>query len=217
MSNLVIVLGESGTGKSSSMRDLLPGETFLVNTLSKPLPFRGYRSKYSKDKKNYLESESYPEILSYIKAINERRTEIKSIILDDFSFLMNNEFMSRFREAGFAKYADMARHVFDIMQACKELREDLYCFMMCHTERDHAGVLKPKSVGKMTSDYVGIAERASIVLHSRIIDGKYCFQTRHDGEHMSKTPMGMFSEMFIDNNLKDVRAQIEAYFNGGEE
>jgi hypothetical protein len=216
MSNLVIILGESGTGKSSSIRTLNPESTFLINPLSKPLPFRGYKSKYGLEKKNYLESESYSEISSYIKAINDRRPEITSIILDDFNFLMNNEFMVRCRETGFAKYTDMARHVFEIMQSCKDLRPDLYCFMMCHTERDHAGVLKPKTVGKMTADYVGIAERSSIVLHSRVVDGKYCFQTRHDGEHMSKTPMGMFNEMFIDNNLSEVRAEIESYFNEEE-
>lgn len=217
MSNLIVILGESGTGKSSSIRTLPNEETFIINVLNKPLPFRGYKKKYNSELSNYFETDSYQQIIKYILAINERRPEIKNIIIDDFSFLMNNEFMRRCKERGYDKFSDMGLNMFEIMELCKRLRPDLYCFMMCHTERDHAGLIKPRTVGKMTSDYVGIAERVSIVLHTQVIDGQYKFLTQFDGTCMAKSPMGMFSDMYIDNDLFHVKHCIEHYFNDDEE
>ena len=212
MSNIIVVLGESGTGKSTSFRNLDPKETFIINVLNKPLPFRGYKKHYNIESKNYLESDSYKEIMAYLKAINERRREIKNIIIDDFSFLMNNEFMRRCREVGYTKYSDMGLNMFEIMEQCKAFRSDLYCFIMCHTEKDHAGIIKPKTVGKMTADYVGIAERVSIVLHTFVSDGHYKFLTQFDGERLAKAPIDMFDSVLIDNDLFHVKQCIESYY-----
>ncbi len=213
MSNLIVILGESGTGKSTSMRHLKPEETFVINVLNKPLPFRGYKNIYNEDKSNYLESDNYAKIIAYLKAINERRPEIKTIIIDDFSFLMNNEFMRRCREKQFDKFTEMGANMFAIMEACKDFRSDLYCFLMCHTEKDHAGNIKPKTVGKMTGDYVGIAERVSIVLHTQIIDRQYKFLTQNDGVCMAKSPMGLFDDLYIENDLQFVKEKMNDYFN----
>jgi len=217
MSNIVVVLGESGTGKSTSLRNLNPEETFIFNVLNKPLPFRGYKKKYNKECNNFLETDDYKKIISYMSAINERRHDIKNIIIDDFSFLMNNEFMRRCREPGFAKYSDMGMNMFSIMDTFNGFRSDLYCFIMCHTEKDHAGIIKPKSVGKMTADYVGIAERVSVVLHTQVIDGQYRFLTQFDGVCLAKSPIGLFDELYMDNDLNVVKQKLEIYFNDDEQ
>ena len=217
MSNLIVILGESGTGKSTSIRNLNPEETFIINVLSKPLPIRGYTKKYNAEKKNFLESDSYQQIQSYMSAINERRPEIKTIIIDDFSFLMNNEFMRRCREPGYTKFTDMGVNMFDIMETSTHFRPDLMCFIMCHTEKDHAGIIKPKTVGKMTADYVGISERVSIVLHTQIIDGKYMFLTQNDSICTAKSPMDMFPSLYIDNDLQMVREAIDNYYKNEEQ
>ncbi len=213
MSNLIVVLGESGTGKSTSIRNLNPKETYVINVLNKPLPFRGYKKIYNEDNLNYLESDDYRKINQFLIAINERREDIKTIIIDDFSFLMNNEFMKRCREKSFDKFVEMASNMFNIMETCKTFRQDLFCFIMCHTEKDHAGIIKPKTVGKMTSDYVGISERVSIVLHSQIIDRQYKFLTQHDGTFGAKSPIDMFQDMYIDNDLAIIRETISEYYN----
>ena len=212
MSNLVVVLGESGTGKSTSMRNLNKDETVIINVLSKPLPFRGYKKHYNKDNKNYLESDQYSVILEWLDAINKKALHIKTIVIDDFSFLMNNEFMRRCRERGFDKFTEMGVNMFEILELCKSFRQDLYCYVMCHTEKDHAGIIKPKTVGKMTADYVGIAERVSIVLHTQIIDMQYKFLTQNDGTHVAKSPMDMFSNIHIDNDLAAIRNIIDDYY-----
>ncbi len=212
MSNLIVILGESGTGKSTSMRNLNPKETFIINVLSKPLPFKGYKKNYSFEKKNYFESDKTGEIITYLNAINERRPDIKTVIIDDYSFLMNNEFMRRAREKGYDKFTEMGCNAFEIMEFCKKQRPDLYCYIMCHTEKDHAGIIKPKTVGKMTGDYVGIAERVAIVFHTQVVDRQYKFLTQHDGISVAKTPQGMFDEMHIDNDLQAIRAIIDDYY-----
>jgi hypothetical protein len=213
MSNLIVVLGESGTGKSTSMRNLDPKETYVINVLSKPLPFRGYKKVYNEESLNFLESDDYRMINQYLIAINERRPDIKTVVIDDFSFLMNNEFMRRCREKTFDKFTEMASNMFTILETCKNFRTDLFCFIMCHTEKDHAGVIKPKTVGKMTADYVGISERVSIVLHSQIVDRQYKFLTQHDGTSVAKSPISMFEEMYIDNDLAVIRETISEYYN----
>lgn len=215
MSNLIVVLGESGTGKSTSFRNLNHEETFIINVLNKPLPFRGYKKLYNDSNKNYLESDRYGEILKYLQAINDRRPEIKTIVIDDFSFLMNNEFMRRCQERGYDKFTDMSLNVFDIFELCKTFRPDLYCYILCHTEKDHAGIIRPKTVGKMTSDYVGIAERVSIVLHTQIIDMQYKFLTQNDGMRVAKSPIDMFG-LYIDNDLAAIRKTIDDYYNNDE-
>lgn len=213
MSNLVVILGESGTGKSSSIRNLNPNETFIFNVLNKSLPFKGHKKLYNKDSNNYLESDKHSQILSYLSAINERRPEIKNIIIDDFSFLMNNEFMRRCKEKSFDKFVDMGSNMFAIMDLCKNLRDDLYCFILCHTEKNHAGIIQPRTVGKMTADYVGISERVSIVLHTQVIDRQYKFLTQFDGYSTAKSPMDLFDDLLIDNDLAFVIKAIDEYDN----
>ena len=213
MSNLIVVLGESGTGKSTSMRHLNPESTVIFNVLQKPLPMRGYRRLFSEERKNYLESDDYNFIIKCLHAINERRPEIKIVVIDDFSFLMNNEFMRRARETGYGKFTEMGLNMFEIMSICTSLRPDLHIYLMCHTEKDHTGIIKPKTVGKMTGDYVGIAERVAIVLHSQVIDRQYKFLTQNDGVYMAKSPMEMFTDLYIDNDLSTIDEEIRKYFN----
>lgn len=212
MSNLIVILGESGTGKSTSLRNLNPDETFIVNVLNKPLPFRGFKTLYNAERKNYLETDSYPDVLKWLNAINKKALHIKTVIIDDFTFLMNNEFMRRCRERGFDKFTEMSINVFEILELCKTFRPDLYCYVLCHTEKDHAGIIRPQTVGKMTSDYVGIEKRVSIVFHTQIIDMQYKFLTNSDGLHVAKTPMGMFDDIFIDNDLAAIRPIIDEYY-----
>lgn len=215
MSQLILVLGESGTGKSTSIRTLNPEQTFILNVLHKPLPFRGYRNLYSEEKKNYLDSDEYSKIIGYVKAINERRLEIKSIIIDDFSFLMSNQYMRRCREKNFDKFVDIGANAFELLDYCKSLREDLCIFIMCHTDQDHAGMIKPKTVGKMVSEHVCLGERVTICLHSQVIDGQYKFLTNHNGVHFAKSPHQMFDDLYIDNDLQYVKEKMQEYFNEG--
>jgi hypothetical protein len=211
MSNLIVILGESGTGKSTSIRNLDPNSTYLFNVLSKPLPFRGYKSLFSDEKKNMFSSDDHLEIMSKLKLINEKIIRIKTVIIDDFTFLTNNEYMRRCRENGFGRFNDLGKNVFDIFTLSQSFRDDLHCYIMCHTEKDHSGSIVPQTIGKMTQNYVGVEKRATIVLHSMLIDGQYKFMTQNDGMRIAKSPMGMF-DLYIDNDLKAIRTVIDDYY-----
>lgn len=135
MSNATLIIGESGTGKSTSIRNLDPYETFIINVLNKPLPFRGYKASYttlSPDGKNgnYYSSDCYDKIHRVIKLINEKRLEIKTLIIDDFQYLMASEFMSRAMERGYDKFSTIGKNAYDLLTLLTKLRSDLDVFVV---------------------------------------------------------------------------------------
>lgn len=216
MSNTTLIIGESGTGKSTSLRNLDPEETFIINILDKPLPFRGYKAKYkaiSKDNPegNYYATDDFGMVIRAVRSINDKRPEIKVLIIDDFGYTITNSFMRKANQTGFQKFNDLGKDTFELLEAIKILRDDLYCFVMMHTEIDMNGRYKPKTVGKMIDQHICIEGKFTYVFHALVIDSQYKFLTNNDGIHMAKTPYGMFAEKFIDNDLSYVLEKIKEY------
>lgn len=216
MSNTVLVIGQSGSGKSTSLRNLDPKSTFIISVLDKPLPFKGYKKLYNEENKNFFRSDDYKSIINYIKAINERRPDITTLVIDDAHFLMANEFMDRACEKGFDKFSEMAQHMWLVMCAITSTRHNLTCFVLSHNEIDSTGVSKPKTVGKMLDDKITLEAMVTICLHTMVKDGEYKFLTQNDGNHVCKSPIGMFDESLIDNDLLHVKQKIESYYNDEE-
>ena len=213
MSNTTLIIGESGSGKSTSLRNLNPKETFILNILDKPLPFRGFKNKYNSESKNYYASDDYSVLLAYIKAINERRPEIKVLIIDDFQYLLANEFMRRSSEKGYDRFTDIGKHAWDVIKALTETREDLYCFVLSHSDQDQMGRMKCKTIGRMLDDKITLEGMFTTVLYALLVDGEHKFLTQHDGTHLAKSPMDMFAEKYINNDLKVVIEKMMDYFN----
>ena len=216
MSNTVLVIGQSGSGKSTSLRNLDPKSTFIINVLDKPLPFRGYKKLYNSENKNFFCTDNHEKVISYINAVNERRPEITTLIIDDAHFLMANEFMERACEKGFTRFSEIAQHMWMVMCAITSAREDLTCFVLSHSELDNTGVSKPKTVGKMLDEKITLEAMVTVCLHTMVKDGQYKFLTQNDGCHVCKSPLGLFDEVLIDNDLLIVKEKIENYFNDGE-
>lgn len=217
MSNATLVIGQSGSGKSTSMRNLNPEETFIFSILDKPLPFRGYKKKYNTEKKNYHSSDDYRVILNYIKAINERRPEVKVFIIDDFQYLMAHEFMNRVSERGYDKYSELAQHAWSVIKALTETRSDLHCFVLTHSDSDQHGHMKIKTIGRLLDDKITLEGMFTCCLYSIVIDGEYRFITNHDGVHLAKSPLGLFDTLYVDNDLKYVVEKMNQYFNDEED
>jgi len=218
MSNTSLIIGESGTGKSTSLCSLDPKETFIINVLDKPLPFRGYKKNYTKlspdgMEGNYYASDDYTKIMRIIKLINEKRPEIKNIIIDDWQYTMCNEFMRRATETGFTKFTEIGQHAWSIIKSLTECRDDLFCFVLSHSDTDSNGKYKCKSIGKMLDEKITIEGMFTIVLHTQIMDGNYRFLTQNDGSHIAKSPQGMFDQKYIANDLAFVKTQMNAYYN----
>lgn len=217
MSIVTIVMGDPGTGKSTSIRNLDPSTTFIINVLDKPLPFKGGKGNYSllsaeNPTGNYIQTDDSEKIISMIKAISERRPDIETIIIDDFQYIMANEFMRKAKERGFDKFVDIGVKAWNVINSAIASRDNLVVFVLSHTESDNQGKVKIKTIGKMLDEKVSLEGMVSIILHSIVIDGKHKFLSQNDGQHIARSPIDMFESKLIDNDLLIIKNKIHEYF-----
>ncbi len=220
MSQSVLILGESGCGKSTAVRTLPPEKTLIINVIGKSLPFPGYKAKYKKlspdgSEGNYYVSDDPSAILRVIKLVNDTRLDIRYLVIDDFGYTLTNSFMRRASEVGYKKFTDIGVAAFRVFDSLSSLRDDLFCFVMMHTEIDANGKYKPRTIGRMIDQYVVIEGKFSCVYHALIIEGKHKFLTNNDGVHMARSSMGMHEEMLIENDLLAIANRINEYENEG--
>lgn len=217
MSNLILILGQSGTGKSTSIRNMDSKDTFIIQTVNKPLPFKGFKKNYpimDKDGNGKrLVTDNYDKIIGCLKYLNNNK-DIKNIIIDDFQYVISNEFMLRAKEKGFDKFTEMAQHYYVIIDVASRLREDLNIFFLSHNEQKEDGTSKVKTIGKLLDEKITIEGLFTIVLNTVIQDNKYYFQTQNNGFNTTKSPLGMFDEQLIENDLKLVTEKINEYYGG---
>ena len=215
----VLIIGESGTGKTTSLRNLNPKETFIIGTINKPLPFKnkGYKiiAKEADGKDNggnICCSDDSSIIVRTIDYISSKRPDIKTIVIDDFQYLMANEFMNRVAEKGYDKFSEIGKHAFDVINASRRIREDINLYILGHSDTDQSGKSKCKTIGKMLDDKVCLEGIFTIVLHSMVVDNHYVFLTQNNGMSIAKSPMGMFNKLLIDNDLKIINDTIKQYY-----
>jgi len=225
MSNLVLVMGESGSGKSTSVKSLDPRETVVFNILGKRLPFKGSAANYNGENKNLFKIDKYDTILTYLDSINTKKPEIKNIVIDDAIYIMRTEFFDRSKEVGFNKYNELADHFRKIIAKCGSLRDDLNIFMLLHTESIEAdGSIigyKSSSVGKLLDKMYRPEENTAITLFAqpkfddkgKATYGFYTHKMKVNGiEIPAKTPEGMFEEDWIPNDLGLVCKAMKEYY-----
>jgi hypothetical protein len=228
MSNLVIILGKSGTGKSTSIKSLNPDETVIVNVLNKRLPFKGSNSMYNSEKHNIMALTNYKVLTERLSKINTEKNyaHIKNIVIDDMVYLLRTEFFDNASTKGFDKYNIMADNYRRIIALCSNMRSDLNIFLMLHseTEESEGNIIsyKASSVGKLLDKMYNPIENVTTVLYSepRFDEngnptfGFYTRKVRTNGiELPAKTPEGMFEEDFIPNDLAYVINKMNEYYN----
>ena len=138
MSNTILIIGEPGSGKSTSIRSLDPTSTFIINVIGKPLPFRGYKQSYKRvtpdePTNNLFSSSNYQHVLKWIEIVNSR-PEITTLIIDDFQYIMAAEFMATATDKGFEKFSKLGQHIWMVINALSHLREDLLVVVMSHSD-----------------------------------------------------------------------------------
>ena len=200
----VLILGESGTGKSASMRNFKRGELAVINVAGKPLPFRSDLGMIITDR--------YPEIVRALKGM-----QTPSAVIDDAQYLLANEFMRRAGEMGYQKFTDIATHYWSLIAetVSKDLPANKIVYFLSHIERNQDGTEKAKTIGKLLDEKITVEGLFTIVLKTHVEDGKYSFMTQNSGFDTVKSPMGMFADAQIDNDLKMVDDTIRAYYNIG--
>lgn len=215
MSISTMILGESGTGKSTSLRNLSPESTLLIQTVRKPLPFRSSHWKpATKELPNgsVVVSDDSTKIVAMMQ-----RTKKQVIVIDDFQYLLANEFMRRVTDqevgnSAFAKYNEIARHAWDVLMASTSLPDHQRVYILSHTSTDDFGKTKIKTIGKLLDEKIVMEGLVTIVLRTIVQNGNYLLSTRNSGSDTVKSPLGMFDEELIDNDLAAVDAAIFDYY-----
>ena len=197
-----MIYGQSGTGKSTSLRNFTNDEVAVINVSGKPLPFRSKLTTYDTD--------NYAKISSALSKI-----ERKSIVIDDATYLMVNEFMRTAKVAGYQKYTDMAVNFNSLVAQASQLASDKIVYFLGHSDLKDDGTEHFKTIGKMLDNYVTVEGKFTIVLKTVVQDGKYYFSTHNSGQDTVKSPLGMFEDNYVDNDLKAVDAIIREYYGIG--
>lgn len=196
-----LICGLSGTGKSTSARNLT--DVAVVNPVNKPLPFKHHFEMLN----GVTDSKKIVEFM--------KNTKHKIIIVDDFQYLLSIPYMRRIKETGWDKYNDFASNYFEVIQICDELPEDVTVYFMTHTETLEDGTETVKLIGKLLREKITIEGLFTTVLKTLVSDGKYYFITQNSGKDHVKSPLGMFSSYAIDNDLAYVDDKIRNYYEIG--
>lgn len=204
MATPVLIIGRSGAGKSASMHNCVGKDFALINVLKKPLPFRG--------KIPAVQTDDYAKIMNALKGCKQ-----KSIVIDDAGYLITNQFMRGHSNAGkgngvFSLYNDLGDRFWSLIQFVVGLPEDVIVYFMMHEDKDDSGDVKPKTIGKLLDEKVCVEGMFTIVLRCVLDGDKHRFITQSANGAVSKSPMGMFDQLEIDNDLFLVDNTIREYY-----
>lgn len=225
----IAIVGESGTGKSTSLRNLNPETTFIISTTGKPLPFRAWKKKYIPIKiegknvsGNYYVSSKWDQILKILQIIDKMMPHIKQVIIDDFQYVLSYEFVDRATEVGYTKFSELAQHAMEILRYSEKMRENCKMIFLTHSENVGDNVNPKyviKTVGKLLSEKVTLEGLFTYIFFTKVNEGdsgrmEYKLITNNDGSCVAKTSLGMFEDLEIDNDLDEIIKVIDAYNEG---
>ena len=201
----VLIIGKSGSGKSTALRNCVNDSNWnLVNVLGKPLPFKG--------KVPQVVTDDYEQVKRCLTS-----SIAKSLVVDDAGYLITNYFMRNHSSKGqgnaiFSMYNTLADNFWKLVEYIKHLPEDKIVYIIMHEDTDDFGNVKPKTIGKLLDEKICLEGMFTIVLRCIQENGKHLFVTQADGGAVSKSPMGMFEELEINNDLLYVDNKIREYY-----
>ena len=213
MSNVICIMGESGSGKTTAMQNLDHKTTFYVDCDKKGLSWKGWKDQYNKDNKNYVRTDVLDTVSLILNKVDKEFTHIKVIVIDTINALMIADEMRRAKEKGYDKWIDLATCIWDLITTAYDYRDDLTIIFLAHTqtERDDSGYsfTRIKTSGKKL-DKIVVESKFTTVLLAKIKDGKYILET-HANNSTAKSPLGAFEENEIDNDIVKVLNALQEY------
>jgi len=211
MSIATLILGNSGSGKSTSLRNLDPTKTMLIQCIKKPLPFRatGWKTRATlKDAGNVIQTDE-PGIIERVM----RGSPHEIVIIDDYQAVFVNELMARSSEKGYDKFTDIAKGAWSIFKTAGDLSPHRRVYILTHSQVDDFGNVRMKTVGKMVDQTLVPEGYFTIVLRTEVTNGNYLFRTQTNGQDCCKSPIGMFEGEHAPNDLQIVDSQISSFYD----
>lgn len=214
MSRLICVMGESGSGKTTSMRTLNPKTTYYIDSDGKGLAWKGWRKQYNAEAKNYIVSRDIPSITRLIVNISEKKPETKTIIVDTLNTCMVDKEVKGMKDTGYGKWIDLTQFVWDCIETAGKQREDLTVIFVMHSEtiRDDFGYsfTRVKTNGRKLEKLVPESLFSTVLLAKKTDDDRYVFETQSKNS-TAKSPMGAFDSFEIDNDMSMVLKALEDF------
>jgi ABC-type phosphate transport system ATPase subunit len=215
MSKVIGVMGESGSGKTTSMMNLPPKETFYIDCDGKGLSWRGWRKQYNTENMNYWKTDSQEMVHNLLNRINteEKFKNVKYVVIDTLNGIMVADEVRRMKEKNYDKWVDLAQCIWNLLDQLYKLRDDLTIIVVCHSqtqkEDDGYTFTRIKTSGKKL-DKLNVESKLTTVLLAEVKDGRHIFHTKAD-KSTAKTTLGAFEEDEIDNDIMKVIAALEEY------
>lgn len=214
MSRLICVMGESGSGKTTSMRTLNPKTTYYIDSDGKGLAWKEWRKQYNAEAKNYIVSRDIPSITRLIVNISEKKPETKTIIVDTLNTCMVDKEVKGMKENGYGKWIDLTQFVWDCIETAGKQRDDLTVIFVMHSEtiRDDFGYAftRVKTNGRKLEKLVPESLFGTVLLAKKTDDDRYVFETQAKNS-TAKSPMGAFETFEINNDMGAVLKALEDY------
>lgn len=208
MAEKVLILGDSGTGKSTSLRNFSADEIYVISCAGKRLPFK---NDFEVVKPTF--EKMTQDVLCYMEAAASAGKKV--LVIDDAQYIMSFQYMRRIKENGWDKWNDIQGDFFTILQAADELPDDMIVYFLSHVQRDENGREKIKTMGKMLDEKITIEGLFTNVLKTGVVDGQYIFYTQNNGFDTTKSSMGLFTSFAIENDLKYVDTKLRNFYHIG--
>ena len=221
-SKLIGIVGQTGTGKSTSIKTLNPDETYIINVAKKELPFKGSEKLYNTEKKNYKEVDDINEITRLLLTLSEKAPQVKNIVIEDSNYMMSFRMADKATEVGFTKFTVLMKDMVDLFKMARKLRDDIKVFYFTHPETIEDGGeivgYKMKTSGKALDNQITLEGLFTICLYTHVEEakdgsGSYSFVTNRFKKYPAKSPNGMFDEIKIPNDLQLVVNKVNEFYN----
>lgn len=214
MSKVICVMGESGSGKTTSMRNLDPASTYYIDCDGKGLAWKGWRSQYSAERRNFASSRDISKISALMQALDKKRPDVKTIVIDTLNTCMVDYEVQSMKENGYGKWIDLTQFVWNVCSDAGRLREDLTVVIVMHSEtvRDDLGYsfTRIKTNGRKLEKVILESLFSTVLLAKRADDGRYIFETQAKNS-TAKSPLGAFDTFEIDNDMQEVLNKLAEY------
>ena len=213
MAKVICSMGESGSGKTTSCRNLPPEETLFIDCDGKGLSWKGWRKQYNTENKNYMAIYKPSSVLAVMERVNDEMPHVKYLVIDTLNGIMVGDEMDRMKEKGYDKWQDLAQSVFSIVVMANKLRDDLTVIFTAHTETvtddNNYTFTRIKTSGKKLTK-ICLESKFTTVLLAKRSNGEYLFETQANNS-TAKSPMGVFAQEEIENDIVKVIEALEDF------